>query len=136
VIEAVLFGFGAAASLVLGALVSFAFHIGDPPLGLVMAFGAGALTSAVAYELVAEALQDQEWLPIYTVGLGLGAITFMRAAWRSTVPSETTARIRAEGAGLDFGPIGPRAPRSCWVPCSMASRSRSCWVSLSSAAGL
>ena len=55
--EAFLWGLLAASSLLIGAL----FAVRRPPhrrtLGLVMAFGAGVLLSAVAYELIAEATE-------------------------------------------------------------------------------
>jgi zinc transporter, ZIP family len=51
------FGWGllAASSLVLGALVALRFRISLPTVGLVMAFGAGVLISAVAFDLVEKA---------------------------------------------------------------------------------
>jgi ZIP family zinc transporter len=41
-----------------------------------MAFGAGVLMSAVAYELVADALDDEPWLPLYVVAFASGAAVF------------------------------------------------------------
>jgi len=56
-VEAFLWGLFAASSLLIGAL----FAVRRPPhrrtLGLVMAFGAGVLLSAVSYELIAEATE-------------------------------------------------------------------------------
>jgi ZIP family zinc transporter len=48
--------------------------IGRRALGLVMAFGVGVLTSAVAYELVEEAFEASAWG--VTWGLLAGAVTF------------------------------------------------------------
>ena len=45
-----------ASSLLLGALVAFAVPIPRKVLGFILAFGAGVLISAVAYELVEEAV--------------------------------------------------------------------------------
>ena len=70
----------ASSSLVLGALLVMWRPIGQRALGLVMAFGAGVLISAVSFELVADAVErgavagDRHW-PV-EVGLGLGALTF------------------------------------------------------------
>ena len=70
----------ASSSLVLGALLVMWRPIGQRALGLVMAFGAGVLISAVSFELVADAVErgavagDRHW-PV-AVGLGLGALTF------------------------------------------------------------
>lgn len=50
------FGWGilAASSLVIGALVALRFRIGLRVIGLILAFGAGVLISAVAFDLVEE----------------------------------------------------------------------------------
>jgi len=70
-------GFGAAASLLLGGAVSLRFKISRKVLGLTMAFGAGVLFSAVAYDLVQEAFEVSNegglWVAI---GLAAGAVTF------------------------------------------------------------
>jgi ZIP family zinc transporter len=76
VVQAVLIGLIAASSLIVAAFVSFYLRISQRSLGLIMAFGSGILMSSVAYELVGEALDDHDWLPIYTVGLAMGATTF------------------------------------------------------------
>jgi zinc transporter, ZIP family len=53
--EAFAWGFIAASSLLLGGLLALRSPIGLRPLGLIMAFGAGFLISAVSYELVQDA---------------------------------------------------------------------------------
>ena len=45
-----------ASSLLIGALIAFSVRIGDRLLGFILAFGAGVLISAVAYELIEEAV--------------------------------------------------------------------------------
>jgi ZIP family zinc transporter len=50
--------------------------MGKRTLGLIMAFGAGVLISAVAYELVFEALQAAKLTGFPTMGLFAGAFTF------------------------------------------------------------
>jgi ZIP family zinc transporter len=52
------FGWGtlAASSLVIGALVALRFRIGLRAIGLIMGFGAGVLISALAFDLVQEAI--------------------------------------------------------------------------------
>ena len=47
----------AASSLVIGALLSFARHWPPRQVGLVLAFGAGALISAVSFELAEEGIR-------------------------------------------------------------------------------
>src|SRR4249920_1961400 len=61
----------AASSLLLGALVAFAVPIPREVLGFILAFGSGVLTSAVAYELVEEAVTVSA--NSYAVGLGFVA---------------------------------------------------------------
>ena len=57
---AVFWGAVAGSSLVLGALIAMFTPVSMRVLGLVMAFGAGVLISAVAYELVSEAFDTAD----------------------------------------------------------------------------
>lgn len=71
----------AALSLLLRALIVIWKPVRQRTLGLVMAFGAGVLISAVAYELVAEAIRTGEkFLPV-AAGLAAGALTFFVGDW-------------------------------------------------------
>src|SRR3954451_8762780 len=65
----------AAYSLVIGALLAFARHWPPQQLGYVRAFGAGALISAVTYELVNEAVDLGGATPT-AIGLGVGAFAY------------------------------------------------------------
>jgi zinc transporter, ZIP family len=69
-------GLLAASSLILGGFLAFALPIGEHLLGLIMAFGAGVLISAVAYELVAEAFETSAGGGSLALGLAVGAGTF------------------------------------------------------------
>jgi ZIP family zinc transporter len=65
----------AASSLVLGALLAFARRWPRRQVGLVLAFGAGALISAVSFELAQEGIEVGD--PGSTaIGLGAGALTY------------------------------------------------------------
>jgi ZIP family zinc transporter len=75
-IAAFAWGFGAAASLIVGGLVSMRFHVSRKALGLVMAFGVGVLLSAVAYDLVEEAFRVAADGLAIGIGLAAGAVTF------------------------------------------------------------
>src|SRR5262245_45562465 len=75
-VEAALWGLIAASSLIAGAVIAFTFRVSDRMLGLVLAFGAGTLVSAVSYELVAEALRTSEPSPLIAFGFAAGALTF------------------------------------------------------------
>jgi ZIP family zinc transporter len=65
-----------ASSLLLGALVAFAVSIPRKVLGFILAFGAGVLISAVAYELVEEAVTTSADSYAVAIGFPLGAIVF------------------------------------------------------------
>jgi zinc transporter, ZIP family len=65
----------AASSLVIGVLLSFARGWPSRTVGLVLAFGAGALISAVSFELAQEGL-DVGGAGATGVGLGVGALTY------------------------------------------------------------
>ena len=73
-IEALLVGAIATSSLLVGAEIAFALRPGSRVLGLVMDFGAGALISAVAFELVLESFDgDQPWVLVIGMAAGAGA---------------------------------------------------------------
>jgi len=65
----------AASSLVIGALLSFARHWSPRAVGLVLAFGAGALVSAVSFELAEEGLRVGG-AGATGIGLAVGALTY------------------------------------------------------------
>ncbi len=77
-IEALAWGALAASSLVIGAALAFARPWSERQVGTVLAFGAGALISAVSFELVEEgvAVGGLGWAGL---GLGIGAITYYLA---------------------------------------------------------
>ncbi|HXV57605.1 MAG TPA: hypothetical protein VD704_07040 [Gaiellaceae bacterium] len=69
-------GFLAASSLLLGGVLALTLRIGPRLLGLVLAFGAGVLISAVSYELVEEAFAAAGGSGAVALGLAAGALTF------------------------------------------------------------
>jgi ZIP family zinc transporter len=72
------FGWGtlAASSLVIGALVALWFRISLRVIGLIMAFGAGVLISAVAFDLVEEAANKAHGNGAAIAGLFAGCVVF------------------------------------------------------------
>jgi ZIP family zinc transporter len=76
VIAAFAWAFGAASSLLVGAVIALRWRVGAHALGLTMAFGAGVLISAVAYDLVAEAFFVSADRLAIGLGLAAGAVTF------------------------------------------------------------
>jgi ZIP family zinc transporter len=69
-------GLFAGSSLILGGVLALVLPIRERLLGLIMAFGAGVLISAVAYELVAEAFETSAGSGGLALGLAAGALTF------------------------------------------------------------
>jgi zinc transporter, ZIP family len=92
--EAILWGAVAASSLVIGALLGLVRAWPHRYVGLVLAFGAGALISAVSFDLAEEGGQVGD-PALVAVGLGAGAVTYF-------------ALNRVVGRHSRHGP-GPRA---------------------------
>jgi zinc transporter, ZIP family len=74
--EALLWGAVGSSSLVLGGVLALRVRIHELLLGLIMAFGAGVLISAVAYELVEEAFDTSAGSGGVALGLALGSLAF------------------------------------------------------------
>lgn len=72
--EAVLWGLVTSGSLLVGAVVALLARPGTRVVGLTLAFGAGALIAAVAYDLVLDAFDEDFLVP--AVGLAVGALAF------------------------------------------------------------
>jgi ZIP family zinc transporter len=73
--EAVFWAFVAASTLFVGAAIAILFRPSSGVTGLVMAFGAGALISAAAYELVLDALDDVS-AGLFAISFAAGGLTF------------------------------------------------------------
>jgi ZIP family zinc transporter len=88
----------AASSLVIGALVGLARPWPRKWVGLVLGFGAGALISAVSFELFEEGIALAGALPV-AIGLAVGAMAYYLAAGR--VAAMGGGAALALGAFLD-----------------------------------
>jgi ZIP family zinc transporter len=88
----------AAASLVLGGLLGVARGWPDRAVGLVLAFGAGALISAVSFDLFEEGQQLGAPAPL-SVGLAAGALTYF------TLDRLVETRIPGAGPALALGAL-------------------------------
>jgi ZIP family zinc transporter len=73
-------GLIAASSLVIGALLALRFRIGLRAIGLIMGFGAGVLISAVAFDLVEEAVSQSTGYAPVLGGLFSGCGVFFGGA--------------------------------------------------------
>jgi ZIP family zinc transporter len=74
-------GLLAASSLVIGGVIALLFRINPRLVGLIMGFGAGVLISAVAFDLVEEAVDkaSDDWSVLVGIFAGCGA--FFGADW-------------------------------------------------------
>lgn len=79
-LEAAWWGFVGGASLLLGALVGAFAPVPRRVIGIVMAFGAGVLVSAVAFELTEEAYRAAGGTAA-ALGLVAGSLTFFGGDW-------------------------------------------------------
>lgn len=77
------FGWGllASSSLVIGALIALRFTIKPRVIGLIMAFGAGVLISAVSFDLVEEAIEKSSGEGAVIAGIFAGCLVFFGGDW-------------------------------------------------------
>ena len=74
-LEAGLWGLAGASALVIGALIGLAGRVPRPVVALALAFGSGALVSALAFDLTEDAFSQGGTLPV-AAGLAAGALVF------------------------------------------------------------
>jgi ZIP family zinc transporter len=105
-LEAGLWGVVAASSLVIGAAIALSFHIPHRIVALIMGFGAGALVSALAFDLTLEAFEEGGAVATF-IGLAAGGLTFfigdslIEASAPKTDEEESGGLAIALGALLD-----------------------------------
>jgi zinc transporter, ZIP family len=75
-LEAFLWGFGAAATLIAGGAFVLRWRVGNRTLGMIMAFGSGVLISAVSFELVQEGFDQAGSSGRVALGLFAGSAVF------------------------------------------------------------
>jgi zinc transporter, ZIP family len=80
VLEAAFWGFVGGLALLVGAVLGLAWRVSPRVIGAVMAFGAGVLISAVAFELVEEAYESAGAAPV-VLGLVGGSVAFYAGDW-------------------------------------------------------
>lgn len=90
-----LWGLGGGAALLVGALVAWTVRVPQPVVAGVMAFGAGVLISALAFELVQEATESGGLLPA-AGGFLAGAVAYVAA---NTALARRGARHRKRSGG-------------------------------------
>jgi zinc transporter, ZIP family len=104
VLEAALWGFVGGLALLLGALAGLAFDVPRRVIGLVMAFGAGVLISALSIELTAEAVRSGGF-DATAAGLAAGSLVFFLGD-RALDRIGGADRKRSSGPGPDAAALG------------------------------
>ena len=102
--EAAFWGAVGASALIVGAEVAFAFKLSRMTIGLIMAFGVGALISAVSFELIAEAMESAEVWQV-AIGLALGGLAFF-AGDRAIAQMGGSNRKSSDGESEDDSGMG------------------------------
>ena len=128
-LAATLWGGLAASSLVIGGALALRFRLPVRLVGLILAFGAGTLISAVAYELVPDVTVDAAGVAIT---MGAGAIMFYLG---NNVVSRMGGAIARTSTPMRTRRLPGPAARSSWARSSTGSPSRSCSASASRSAG-
>jgi ZIP family zinc transporter len=116
-VEAFLWGGIAASTLLIGGLLAINLSIPQRTIGLIMAFGAGVLLSAVAYDLVLEAAINESRTVVVFLGLMAGALVFFlgnrRLERQRRQDSETQGQTRGSGGmALILGAVLDGIPES------------------------
>ncbi|MBK7710233.1 MAG: hypothetical protein IPJ37_04225 [Bacteroidales bacterium] len=75
-LNAFLWGLLATSSLILGGIIALRYSFGNKILGIIMAFGAGTLISAVSYELIFDSLKLAKGTGFPGFGFFSGALVF------------------------------------------------------------
>ena len=91
----------AASSLVIGVGLAFVRSWSPVPIGLILAFGAGALISAVSFELAEDALRLGSGAAL-AVGLTLGTLTYFIADGVLARRDDTTPGKSGSGSGTSL----------------------------------
>lgn len=119
-IQAGLWGALAGSSLVLGALAALMLGIPRRMVALVMAFGAGALVSALAFDLADEAFRAGGTL-VFALGLAGGALAYFgggRLIARSS-PAGATSAGASGGPAIVLGALLDGIPESVVLGATM-----------------
>ena len=115
-LEAGIWGLFAASSLVIGALLSFTGWIKPRPLRLVTAFGSGVLISAIAYDLVEEAVNVSATGISVAVGFVLGSLVFYAA---DALTDRWASSGSSQGLGILLGAVLDGIPESVVLGASL-----------------
>jgi ZIP family zinc transporter len=116
-LEAGLWSAAAAASLVLGAAIALTARPARSRVGQAMAFGAGALLAALAYELLPGSSADELWIWIW---FGAGALVFYAGDLALERRTGTGAGEAMAGQTIALGALLDGVPESIVLGMSLA----------------
>jgi ZIP family zinc transporter len=120
-LEAALWGLIGGLALVIGALAAFALRLSPRMIAYVMAFGAGVLISAVAFDLTEEAI-DLGGGNATGAGLGAGAIVyFVGDRLLSRGPRSTRGPDAEDPRGIALGALLDGVPESAAIGLTLLS---------------
>lgn len=109
----------ATGTLLIGMVMAYRNMVGAKWTGLIMAFGAGAIISAAAYQLVLGAIVEEKGkIPLVGAGIALGALTFYIAdRWVDTLGGENRMSFEGKqstgsGTGILLGSLLDGVPES------------------------
>jgi ZIP family zinc transporter len=117
VAEAMAWALLAASSLLVGAVIAFALPIPRRALGLIMGFGAGVLISAVAYELILDAVAVAADRSAVAAGFAAGALVFY--AGDVAIDRRASGSGDASGLALVLGAVLDGIPESVVIGISL-----------------
>ena len=123
--QTLLFGIVASSALVIGALVGVRFELPKRLLAILLSFAAGALITALAFELFEDAYERGGiWLAV--IGLFAGAVVFTALSalldrWAQPGPASADAEQQQGSAKLDTDAAPPTSQEvggasSCHAP--------------------
>ncbi len=116
-----LWSFVGAASLIVGALLAFAFDVSRRALGLIMGFGAGTLLSAISFDLLLPSYREAGTFSI-VVGFTAGALAFWGGDWllsRHADGADPAAGEGVSGPALVLGAFLDGVPESVAIGLTM-----------------
>lgn len=125
-INAIFWSALATVTLLIGMVLAYRDVIGTRWTGLIMAFGAGAIISAAAYQLVLGAIADAASEIMVALGIAAGALTFYFAdKWVDNMGGEKRmdfdgAQSGGSGTGILLGSLLDGVPESLVLGLSLA----------------